>query len=75
VYDPALVLEKLTATQAKLLYLNPLYCLVNMYRSILLLNELPSLPDILSFTVFAVLFLSIGLKYFQKNKRVFSDYI
>ena len=60
---------------APYMVLNPLYTLVNMYRSILLLNELPSLRDFGIFGLFAGLVFILGITYFRKNKRIFSDFI
>jgi len=54
---------------------NPLYYLVNMYRAVLLENKLPNLFDIAAFSGFALLIFVVGLSYFQKNKRIFADYI
>ncbi len=54
---------------------NPMTCVVEGYRSLILYNRLPPLGDVLYLTVFAVFFMLAGNWVYGQTRRVIIDHV
>lgn len=59
----------------KYLRINPLYYMINMYRSVLMYNDFPPIKDFLIFLTVSVLIFYSGYYVFSRLKGVFADYV
>ncbi len=66
--------ESIPDSALKLMWLNPLTGFVFIYRDILLLNRLPSLPAIASILLFTVLSLFAGIFMYLRTRRQIVDW-
>jgi lipopolysaccharide transport system permease protein len=57
------------------LMVNPMTHLLEIYRSLILKQELPNWMGVIYFGVFAIFLLSVGQALFIKLKPVFDDYL
>jgi len=55
------------------LQINPMYWLIDSYRSVLLYGQWPKLPVIASFAAVALVVLSVGITFFMRQKPRFPD--
>lgn len=55
------------------LQINPMYWLIDSYRSVLLYDRWPKLPVIASFAIVAVVVLFLGITFFMRQKPRFPD--
>lgn len=69
-FTPDMVPKELAAV----LYVNPVYYLVEMYRDCLLFGTLPPLFDAAVFTLMAVVLFAIGSTFFRAFRGILLDY-
>jgi len=55
------------------LQINPMYWLIDSYRSVLLYGQWPKLPVVASFAAVALVVLSLGITFFMRQKPRFPD--
>lgn len=68
-------IEILPESLQRLFQLNPLYMFINGARNIVLYNQAPSLINLVTMSLVAVLTLALGLFVFKKNQDKFIYYI
>ena len=68
-------LSTLSGSMQKVMWLNPLTCLIEMYRDLMLFERLPSLTAILVFIGFIAVFLLLALFLFKKAEKTIVDWV
>jgi ABC-type polysaccharide/polyol phosphate export permease len=68
-------LSTLSSSMQKIMWLNPLTCLIEIYRDLMLFERLPSLTAVMVFVGFTVFFLLFALLLFKKAEKTIVDWV
>lgn len=72
IFYPVSLLEEITPI---LLWCNPLYCYISMFRCLIMKGQLPSLEQWLFGLLIAMITFLFGIYFFRKYKKKFILYI
>ena len=68
-------LSTLSSSMQKIMWINPLTCLIEIYRDLMLFERLPSLTAVMVFIGFTVFFLLFALLLFKKAEKTIVDWV